>query len=123
MLIDYLSGPLRLLVALLLTIAIEVTVAILFGYRKKSEIWTVILINLITNPLLNYLLVINIYFWGVPLNAVVMVASEIVVVLVEWVLLRFALQQDSKKLFALSLAMNFCSFIVGFLISFASLWF
>ncbi len=103
------------LVALLLTIAIEIIVAIFFGYRKKSEIATIIFINLITNPLLNYLLFINGYFGITQINTTAILFLEIIIVLVEWLLLRFALQQNSKKLFALSLVMNFCSYIAGVL--------
>ena len=104
------------LVALLLTIAIETVVATFFGYRKKLEIATIIFINLITNPLLNYLLLINGYFKIAQINTTAILFLEIVIVLVEWLLLRFTLQQNSKKIFALSLVMNFCSYIAGVLI-------
>lgn len=104
------------LVAILLTIAIEIVVAIFFGYRKKLEIATIIFINLITNPLLNYLLFINGYFGITQINTAAILFLEIVIVLVEWLLLKFVLQQNSKKLFALSLVMNFCSYIAGVLI-------
>ena len=104
------------LIALVLTTAIEVVVALFFGYRKKSEIATIILINLITNPLLNYLLFINNYFGTVQINTIIIIFLEIVVVFVEWRLLKFVLQQNSKKLFALSVVMNFCSYIAGVLI-------
>lgn len=104
------------LIALLLTIAIEVVVANFFGYRKKSEITTIIFINLITNPLLNYLLFTNGYFGITQTNTTIILFLEIVVVLVEWLLLGSVLQQNSKKLFTLSLVMNFCSYIVGVLL-------
>lgn len=104
------------LIALLLTIAIEIIVAIFFGFRKKSEIATIIFINLITNPLLNYLLFINGYFGISTINTMTIIFLEVLVVLVEWLLLRFTLEQNSKKLFTLSLAMNFCSYIAGVLI-------
>jgi len=102
--------------ALLLTIAIEVVVALFFGYRKKSEIATVIFINLITNSLLNYLLFIDSYFGTVQISTIAILILEIIVVLVEWLLLVFTLKQNQKKLFALSVVMNFCSYIAGVLI-------
>lgn len=102
--------------ALLLTIAIEVVVALLFGYRKKSEIATIIFINLITNPLLNYLLFINSYFGTVQISTITILILEIIVVSVEWLLLIFTLKQNQKKLFALSVVMNFCSYVAGALI-------
>lgn len=51
-----------LLLALLSTVIIETAVAWLFKLRSKREIRTVILINIITNPLLNYLILVNAYF-------------------------------------------------------------
>lgn len=101
------------LIAILLTIAIEIIVALFFGYRKKIEIVTFIFINLITNPLLNYFLFINNYFTLVHINTIIILFLEIIVVFIEWLLLMFALQQNSKKLFALSAIMNFFSYVVG----------
>lgn len=105
------------MIALLLTIVIEVIVAIFFGYRKKLEIVAIIIINLITNPLLNYLLFINNNYFGIThVNSVIILFLEIIVILVEWLLLRYILQKNPNKLFVLSLTMNFCSYIVGVLI-------
>ena len=107
-----------MLFALFVTILVESVVAMLLGYRKKLEIATIILINLITNPLMNYLIIIGVFL--APSDRVSTIITtlflEIVVVFVEWLLLRFALRSDSKKLFVLSLVMNVCSFIAGFII-------
>ena len=101
------------LIALLLAIAIEVVVASFFGYRKKTEIATIIFVNLITNPLLNYLLFVNNYFDAFRISTAVILFCEIVVVLTEWLLLVFALKKNPKRLFVLSVIMNFCSYIAG----------
>lgn len=103
------------IIALVLTILIEIVVAAFLGYKKKSEIIVVILINLITNPLLNYILFINGRFQIIQNTMMLTLVLEIIIVLVEWILLMFALQQNSKKLFVLSLTMNFCSYMVGIL--------
>lgn len=104
------------LIALLLTIVIEVIIAIFFGYRKKSEIAAIIFINLITNPLINYLLIINGYLKIITISTATILFLEMIVVLLEWLLLIFTLRQNSKKLFILSLVMNLCSYIAGVLI-------
>jgi hypothetical protein len=104
------------LLALLLTISVELIIALLFGYKKKSEIIVIICINLITNPVLNYLLLLNFHFSFIKTNIVVILLLEILVVLVEWRLLVYALQANSRKLFILSLVMNFCSYITGVMI-------
>ena len=104
-----------LLLPLLLTILIEVIVAILLGYKKRDEILLVILANIITNPALNYLLILNNYLRVFKYSALV-ILLEILVVLIEWQILYFALKKPRSKLFILSLAMNTASFLLGLLI-------
>jgi len=103
------------LLALFLTIIIELIVAFFFGFRKKIDIIAIIFINLLTNPILNYLLLVNDYFSFFKSSLLIILFLEAIVVLLEWKLLVFALQGKSKKLLALSLVMNFCSYIVGVL--------
>ena len=106
----------NLIVALVLTVVLEVLIAILFNYRKKSEISIIVLINIITNPLLNYLLAVNNYFNWLSVNIFILILLEIIVVMIEWLLLRYAIRKNPKKLFLLSLVMNATSFIVGLLL-------
>ena len=42
-------------IAFLLTIVLEVAVALLLGYRRRHEIACVILVNVFSHPLVNYL--------------------------------------------------------------------
>jgi hypothetical protein len=111
--IDYLKFSLE---ALLLTIAIEVIVALLFGLRSKQELWTVVLINVITNPLLNYLITVNGYFHLISQTTILILCLEVAVVLVEWRLLVWVLRQSTKKMLRLSFVMNTCSYLAGLLI-------
>ena len=43
-------------IAFLLTIVLEVAVALLLGYRRRQEIASVILVNVFSHPLVNYLI-------------------------------------------------------------------
>lgn len=104
------------LFVLFLTIVIELFVALLFGFTKKYEILTVILVNIITNPVLNYLLLLNSYFSIIKSNFLFTLFLECIVVLLEWQLLVFVLEKDSKKMFLLSTVMNFCSCTLGIFI-------
>jgi hypothetical protein len=101
------------LVALLLTILIEVFVALIFGYKCKKEILSVILLNLITQPVLNYFLLINSYFSLVSVTIQFILLLEIIVILVEWQLLVWTLQRKLKSLFVLSIVMNLASLTIG----------
>jgi hypothetical protein len=103
-------------IALILTMAIEVGIAWLFRLRSKKELLTVILINVITNPLLNYLILLNSHFHLIDQTNVIILALEVCVCLAEWRLLLWALRQGAKKMLVLSLTMNACSYAAGLLI-------
>jgi hypothetical protein len=76
----------------------------------------VILVNLVTNPSLNYLLCLNDDLGIIRHRLPLILFLEIGVVLIEWALLVFALRGNKKSLFALSLAMNASSYLTGVLI-------
>jgi hypothetical protein len=95
---------------------IEAGIAWLFGLRSKNELGTVILINVITNPLLNYLILINSYFHLVNQTGVLTLALEVCVVFAEWRLLLWVLRLGAKRMLVLSLIMNACSYLAGLLI-------
>jgi len=102
-----------LILALLLSILVEVPVAALFGYWRPWQIAIVALINVITNPPMNYLLLLNYHFGWVPRTTFLIAMLEIAVVFVEWRLLLFAFRQKPWRLLALSATMNFCSYVAG----------
>ena len=104
------------LLALLLTEIVEITVALFLGYRRPREIIAVILVNLVTNPSLNYLLFLNDHFGIIRQRFPLILFLELGVVLIEWALLVLALRGNKKSLFVLSFAMNTCSYLTGGLI-------
>jgi hypothetical protein len=101
------------LLALLLTLVIETAVALLFGYRKRGQLEAVVLVNLITNPALNYLIALAVFSHAFAVSLPVIIGAELAVVLIEWQLLAYVWRDKSPKPLALSLAMNACSYIVG----------
>jgi len=105
--------PVSMLMALVYTILIEGIVATLLGYRKKNEVLAITLINIITNPLLNYILWVCAFFALIEVNVSFIFIMEILVILVEWRLLIFSLKKKSRELFFLSLAMNITSYVLG----------
>lgn len=104
------------LLALLLTIAVELIVVLGFGFRQKTEIIAIIFINIFTNPALNYLLLVNNYFSLFKSNLLLTLFLEFLVTFVEWKLLIYAFQKKPSKLFKLSFAMNLFSYAAGVLI-------
>ena len=104
------------LLALLITEIVEITVALFLGYRRPREIIAVILVNLVTNPSLNYLLFLNDHFGIIRERFPLILFLEAAVVLIEWALLVVALRRSNRSLFVLSLTMNTCSYLTGGLI-------
>jgi hypothetical protein len=106
----------QLVLALVLTIIIEAGVSWIFGLRGKKGLGSVALVNVITNPVLNYIVLLNSFFHLVDRADVLIIILEAGVVLAEWVLLRWALRQAAVKMFVLSLVMNAASFLAGLFI-------
>ena len=101
------------LIALLLTIVVEWCVVFLFGYRNKNVFLVVAMINLVTNPLLNYIILVIQYLNLFQINMPVFFIIELLVILAEWRLLIYAINENDKKLLILSVVMNLASFISG----------
>jgi hypothetical protein len=96
------------------TIGLEVATALALGFRQRSELASVVLVNVFTHPLLCYLLWVSGSMRSVPIGFWVVLPFEAGVVLVEWWLLCFALRRRrSWRLLGLSLAMNGVSFLAG----------
>jgi hypothetical protein len=101
-----------------LTLAVEVPIAALLGLRTSRALLTVVLVNLLTNPLLNFagILVAQFDDWAArPAIVVVpaLVVAEMLVVVAEWRLLTRVLGGGSRRFFLTSLAMNAASALAG----------
>ncbi|MBN1580290.1 MAG: hypothetical protein JXA89_06280 [Anaerolineae bacterium] len=105
----------RYLLTLLLTVAVEWSVACLLGFRTKQFALAVILINLITHPALNYFILFLVYLNLDPGLGLVIVL-EVAVALVEWRLLVYVFDRPRKKLFLLAVLANLASFITGLIL-------
>lgn len=101
-------------IAFLITLVLEVAVALLFGYRKRVEIACVVLVNLFSWPLLNCTIWVVDSLRSVPLGTSAILLFEAGIVIVEWQLLCYALPRHPRfRLLLLSLTMNGISYLVG----------
>jgi hypothetical protein len=99
--------------ALVITVVVELGVAWFFGLRTKTELWGIVLINVVTNPLLNYLLAVNGYLHLFSHRAGLVLGLEVAVVFTEWRLLTWVFHRGVGKMLALAVSMNACSYLVG----------
>ena len=103
---------------LLLTVLIEGFQVLVFK-RKRETVYHSVLVNMLTNPLVNLFLI----FWGnfvfLPINPYYYIATavlEIAAVVTEWILYYKMGDFGIKKAFFASLMLNAASFSFGFLI-------
>jgi hypothetical protein len=107
------SWPLSLVLAFLLTEAIEIPVCFIWGMRRRDLVF-VLLANLLTNPVVNVLYALAFLYTPIP-RAVSIAVLEIAAVLTEWLVYRSA--TGAKRLFLVSLTANAASYGAGLLIT------
>jgi hypothetical protein len=101
-------------IAFLLTIVIEVAVAMVLGYRKRPEIACIVWVNVFSHPLLNYIIWTINSLSSVPIGIMWILLFEGCVAIIEWQLMCYALRRIKKsRLLVLSLTMNSASYIAG----------
>ena len=105
------------LTALILTILIEGTVVFLLGYRNKNIFLVVSLVNVITNPVANYIVMISNIFNIIKPNISLVIILEVLIVYFEWKILEYALPgQEKQSYLILSIIMNIASFFTGIIL-------
>jgi len=107
------------LLALFLTLVIEVCCAHAMGFRERKHVLAVAAINIITHPIFGYLLFLLGYL-GVEASFALIVILEALVVVAEWQLLIYAFRNPKRRFLTVSLAGNTASFLIGTL--FFSAW-
>lgn len=98
--------------ALILTIIIEFLIVYILGFRNKLLFKSLVIVNIITNPALNFIVKeLNKLFIG--FSFVHIVILEMIVVIIEWYLLKLMLKDNQLPLFKLSFIINASSFLTG----------
>ena len=109
------NGALAMLFALALTVLVECSLALFF--RSWRLVWAVFLCNLLTNPLLNLILMLYYTYIGRHYYWIAVAVLEVCVFIAEALLLRLMMRYAFKRAFALSLLFNGCSFLIGLLVT------
>ena len=109
--------PEILLRCLLLTIIIELSVALIIGIRDKKDLINVILVNILTNPIVTSIpVLINLHF-GILARNIVLYTLEIITFLVEGIIYFKTLKYKKINPFLVSLILNLSSYLTGELIN------
>ena len=105
-----------MLICLACTIIIEVSIAFILRYRGKDLI-NVLLVNILTNPLLNSSVIAINYFYGLKARNICLYILEILVVLIEGFIYSKYLEKRKINGYLLSLILNIASYVIGLLIN------
>ena len=105
-----------MLICLVSTIIIEVSIAFILRYRGKDLI-NVLLVNVLTNPLLNSSVIAINYFYGLKARNICLYILEILVVLIEGFIYSKYLEKRKINGYLLSLILNIASYVIGLLIN------
>ena len=101
---------------LVLTIFLEGITAFLMGYRDKQLMLLIVVVNAITNPLMNLMAVLILYLGMQEFFYWFILPMELLLIPVEWMILAYAIPQKKKELLKLSVVMNIFSFVIGLLV-------
>ena len=108
--------PKVMLISLTITLVIEVGFAFILKYRGK-DLLNVLLVNILTNPLLNSIVVAINYYYGLEARNISLYILEILVVLIEGFIYHKYLERRKINGFLLSLILNITSYGLGLLIN------
>lgn len=108
--------PKVMIISLTCTLIIEVSLAFILRYRGK-DLLNVLLVNILTNPLLNSSIVaINVY-WGLKARNICLYIFEVLVVIIEGYIYQKYLMRKKINGYILSLILNIASYGLGLLIN------
>ena len=105
-----------ILLALILTVLIELLVALLMGFRNKRDLECIALVNVITNPVFNYFLICYASIAKSRILDTYVFIIELIIVFVEYKLLKKVIKQNKSRILLLSILMNAASYFSGILI-------
>lgn len=110
--------PFLLFLNLSMTIILELVLSVFLRVKKKDLIY-VVLVNILTNPLLNTLSVFSFLKFHYQSFVITILVLEIVVVLIEGFIYKKVVEFKKINPFQLSFILNLFSFIIGLIISFS----
>ena len=108
--------PIIMLRNLLFTIIVEIIISFILGFRRR-DLLNILLVNILTNPLLNSLTVYIDFQYGLMIRNIALVLFEIVVVIIEGFIYQKYLNNKKINGYLLSLILNTSSFIFGMIIN------
>lgn len=102
--------------ALLLTIIVELIFAFILGARNKKDFINILLVNIITNPIVNGTSIMVNLYWGYSLRNIVLIILELLAIFMEGFAYKKTLNYKKINPFIFSLILNGLSYIFGLIL-------
>lgn len=102
-----------MLLALVITLLMELTVAVVLKIRNKKELINIILVNVCTNPLLVSITYIVFLNFGNTIQNIIEIFLEIIVFVIEGALYQKYLRLNKINPYIFSIILNLSSYIIG----------
>lgn len=103
--------------AVILTVIIEICASFIIGIRNKKDLLNIILVNIMTNPLVNFIVIFLNFYFGIFSRNVGLVILEILAVIVEGFVYKKYLNFKKINPYVLSLILNCSSYFIGEIIN------
>lgn len=107
----------HLSICLICTIIIETLVALLLKINKTKDIINIILVNIMTNPVLNSLYLLFEYKLPKDYIIISLIVMELLVFIIEGTIYKKYLSYKKLNPYIISLILNISSYTIGLLIS------
>lgn len=115
--IDYMDYGRRVLIAVGVTLVVELLLLKLFGFSLKKNLRVVVLTNLSTQLLLNFILFVTHYYEFVREDMTILLIMELVIPIIEAIVYaKFLQDRTIRRRVLYAFIANFTSFIIGMLI-------
>ncbi len=111
------NGFIAMSIPLLLTIIIECLLAFLLKIKRKNDIINIIYVNCITNPILNYLMIVIDYFFSKRIFNIILIFLELMVICFEYNFYKKNSSYKKVNPLLLSWILNLSSFTLGLIIT------
>lgn len=105
--------PRIMIKCLLLTVLIELAIALLIGIVKRRDLLNVILVNVVTNPLVVSLPILFMLLYGVRARYIVLIILELLTVIFEGFIYSKVLDYKKLNPYIISLMLNLGSYLIG----------
>jgi hypothetical protein len=105
--------PKIMIKCLVLTILIELAIALLIGIIKKKDLLNIILVNVVTNPLVVSLPILVMMLHGIRARYIMLIILEILTVIFEGLIYSKVLDYKKLNPYIISLILNLGSYLIG----------